>query len=270
MRKSGGTSTTKRAARLSGSSLVFSIAIAVVTGCEMNGQSQPAAAPPAFAVASVKPTGRPPESGSSGWTVAHGTLTAPAAWVRGLIAFAHGVHAAQVHGGPEWVDTEPYDVIAKAEDTAASPDQIKAMLRTLLADRFKLAVHHQTQELPVYALVVGKNGSKMREAGDNEKTYLSFAGKGHLVCTRVNMLGLTITLSNSLGTPVHDETGLTGYYDFSLTWTDPLTQGGAQPPADSPVDIFRAVQEQLGLELDRKKGPVDTVVIDHIERASAN
>jgi uncharacterized protein (TIGR03435 family) len=256
-----------------GTLLLSGVVIAIVTGCEMKGQSQPATAPSAFEVASVKPTGRPPESSSNGWTVSHGSFTAHAAWVRGMIAFSHGVHAAQVHGGPGWVDTEQYDVIAKAESRDASLDQMKAMLQRLLADRFKLVVHHETEELPVYTLVVGKNGSKMQEAKDNEKTYISSAGKGHLVCTRMNMLGLTITLSNMLGTPVHDETGLTGFYDFSLDWTDPLSQrpgNGVQQPADSPPDLFRAVQEQLGLKLDGKKGPVEILVIDHIERASEN
>jgi uncharacterized protein (TIGR03435 family) len=87
------------------------------------------------------------------------------------------------------------------------------------------------------------------------------------------MLALIITLSNTLGTPVHDETGLAGFYDFSLQWTDPLSQrtgNGVQPPADSPPDIFRAVQEQLGLKLDPSKGPVEILVIDHIEPASEN
>ena len=256
-----------------GTLLLSGMVIAIVTGCEMRGQSPPATAPPAFEVASVKPTGRPPESSSNGWSVNNGSFTAHAAWVRGMIAFAHGVHAAQVHGGPAWVDTEQYDVIAKAESRDASLDQMKVMLQTLLADRFKLVVHRETKEMPVYTLVAGKNGSKLQEAKEAEKTYASFVGKGHLVCTRVNMLGLTITLSNTLGTPVHDETGLTGYYDFSLEWTDPLSQrpgGGVPEPANSPPDIFRAVQDQLGLKLNAGRGPAEILVIDHIERASEN
>ena len=250
-----------------------SFALAVASGSAMRAQSQPSTAPPAFEVASVKATGRPPASSSNGWTISHGSFTARDAWVRGLIAFAHGVHAAEVHGGPGWVDTEPYDVMAKAESPDASLDQMKAMLRSLLADRFKLAVHRETKELAVYTLLVGKNGSKMQEAKDREKTYISITGKGHLVCTRMNMSGLTITLSNMLGTPVHDRTGLTGFYDFTLEWTDPLSQRagiGTQQPADLPPDIFRAVQEQLGLKMEGKKEAEETLVVDHIERASGN
>jgi uncharacterized protein (TIGR03435 family) len=228
---------------------------------------------PVFEVASVKPTGRPPESGSAGWTISHGTFTAYAAWVRGMIAMAHGVHAAQVHGGPAWLDTEQYNVQAKAASPDAGPDQIKAMVRTLLADRFKLAVHRQTQELPVYTLAVGKNGSKMQEAKEGEKTQAAFVNRGHLVCTRTNLLGLIITLSNTIGTPVIDKTGLTGFYDFTLEWRDSLYQkpgNVGEPLADAPPDIFRAVEEQLGLKLEKTKGPVEIVVIDHIEKASEN
>jgi uncharacterized protein (TIGR03435 family) len=144
-------------------------------------------APPAFEVASVKPTGRPPESGTTGWTISHGNFTARAAWVRGLIAFAHDVRAMQVHGGPEWVDSEQYDVMAKAENTDASLDQMKAMVRTLLADRFKFASHRERREGRIYALVVVKNGPKLQVAKENEKTYASITGRGRLNCTRVNI-----------------------------------------------------------------------------------
>jgi uncharacterized protein (TIGR03435 family) len=227
---------------------------------------------PAFDVASVKPTGRPPESSTTGWIVSHGNLTARAAWVRGLIAFAHDVRATQVHGGPGWVDSEQYDVIAKAGSTDTDLDQMKAMVRTLLADRFKFAAHRDTREGTIYTLVVGRNGLKMQEAKENEKTYVSINGRGRLVCTRVNMLGLVITLANTLGAPVRDQTGLTGFYNFTLEWTDSLSRksGNGAEPVDSPPDIFRAVHEQLGLKLNAKKGPVEILVIDHIERPSEN
>src|ERR1700733_4507272 len=206
---------------------------------------------PAFEVASVKPTGRLPESSSNGWTISHGRFIAHAAWVRGMIAFAHGVHAAQVHGGPAWVDTEQYDVLAKAANPDADPDQIKAMVRTLLADRFRLVVHRQTQELPVYTLSVGKNGSKMLDAKEGEKTQVVFVGRGHLVCTRTNLQGLIISLSNTIGTPVIDKTGLTGFYDFTLEWRDPLSQkpgNVGEPLADAPPDMFRAVEPESGVK----------------------
>jgi uncharacterized protein (TIGR03435 family) len=175
----------------------------------MQGQSQPCTEPlrSQWRQSSRR---RPPNSSTTGWTVSHGTFTAHDAWVRAMVAVAYGVHAAQVHGGPALVDTEQYDVIAKAGSMDVSLDQMRPMLRTLLVERFKLVVHHEIQEGPIYALIVGKSGSKMREARDTEKTYVSAVGTGHLVCKRMNMLGLVITLSNTLGTPVIDKTGLTG------------------------------------------------------------
>ena len=118
--------------------------------------------------------------------------------------------------------------------------------------------------------------AQLQVAKENEKTYASITGRGRLNCTRVNMLGLVITLSNTLGAPVQDETGLTGFYDFSLEWADPLSQRpgaqqrGDQQTVDSSPDIFRAVEEQLGLKLNAKKGPVEILVIDKIERPSDN
>jgi uncharacterized protein (TIGR03435 family) len=235
--------------------------------------AQPDPARPAFEVASIRPTGRPPESSTTGWTASHGNFSAKSAWVRGLIAFAHDVRAALVYGGPAWVDTDQYDVIAKAESPDTSLDQLKAMLRTLLEDRFKLVAHREKRELPIYTLTVAKDGPKIREAKDGEKTYISAAGGRRLVCTRINMLGLVITLANTLGAPVHDETGLTGFYDFTLEWSDPLAQGSAnnaQQAAGSAPGLFRAVQDQLGLKLTAKKGPADVLIVDHIERPSEN
>jgi uncharacterized protein (TIGR03435 family) len=120
-------------------------------------------------------------------------------------------------------------------------------------------------------LIAGKNGSKLQEASETEKTYVNSAGRGRLVFKRVNMQALVISLTNTLGTPAIDKTGLTGFYDFSLEWTDPLSRpaNGAQP-IDGPPDIFAAVQDQLGLNLEMKKGPVEIVIIDHIEKASGN
>ena len=260
-----------RVGLLPGTFLVSVGMLAVMTGCEMRGQSQPGTPLPVFEVASVKPTGRPPDSSTTGCTISHGSFTAHAAWVRGMIAFTHGVHAAQVLGGPGWVDSEQYDVIAKGESTDATLDQIKAMLRTLLADRFKLVVHREIKEMPVYTLVEGKNGLKMQEAKEGEKTFANRVGPGHLVFTRMNMLGLIITLSNTLGNPVIDKTGLTGFYDFKLDWTDPLWQrpgNKSEQLNDFLPDSRRArsTRAQIGC----REGPAEILVIDHIERASEN
>jgi uncharacterized protein (TIGR03435 family) len=135
--------------------------------------------PREFEVASVKPIGRPPGGGP--WIVSHGRFKADGAGLRGVIGFAYSILAVQVQGGPAWLDTERYHFVAKAESAEASTDQIRAMLQTLLADRFKLAVHRETRELLVYTLVVGKNGLKLQEEKDGRKNYINWIGRGQVV-----------------------------------------------------------------------------------------
>ncbi len=231
-------------------------------------------APLQFEVASVKPLGRPPGSGGGSWTVNHGRFKADAGWVRAVIGWAYGVMAVQVRGGPDWIDRERYDFVAKAESADVGPDQIRQMLQTLLADRFKLVVHRETQQLPVYTLIVGKSGSKMQESKEGRKNYINWTGPGQAVFTEISISGgLINVLSGALGSPVVDNTGLKGFYSFKLEYTDPRFQrpgNAGQSAIDSPPDIFGAVQQQLGLKLESKKSPVEVLVVDHAERASEN
>src|ERR1700722_818823 len=151
----------------------------------------PAPAPPPleFEVASVKLLGHPPGLGGGPWIVTHGRFQADAAWVRAVIAFAYSTMAAQVHGGPSWIDTERYDFVAKAESPDATTAQLRVMLQSLLAERFKLVVHRETQELPVYTLVVGKGGSKMQESKDGRRNYINWTGPGKVVFTEISIPG---------------------------------------------------------------------------------
>ena len=155
------------------------------------------------------------------------------------------------------------------------------MMQTLLAERFKLAVHRETQQGQVYTLVIGKNGSKLQDAKEGHKSFINWAGPGHVTFTEANLLALVNILSGLLGNPVRDETGLKGLYNFSLNFEDPRLlrardgghpppSGSNPPPLDPLPDIFTAVQEQLGLKLEAKKGPVEILVIDHMERPSEN
>jgi uncharacterized protein (TIGR03435 family) len=233
----------------------------------------PANARPEFGIASVKPVPLPPPSGGGPWTVDHGRFIAQTGYVRGVIGWAYDILASQVRGGPDWLDREPYDFEAKADNPNADENQIRAMIQTLLADRFKLAVHRQTQEAQVYTLVVGKNGSKMQEAKEGSKNYINWTGMGQVAFTECNMLGLINVLSGMLASPVLDKTGLEGLYNFKLEFTDPRfppPKGGSQLSLESRPDIFTAVQEQLGLRLESTKGPVEFLVIDHVERPSGN
>ena len=218
------------------------------------------AASPEFEVASVKPIKRQIGPGAGPWTFTHGRFSAEAATLRGVIGWAYGALTIQVHGGPDWLDTERYDFAAKAESSDAGRDQLKLMLQALLADRFKLVVHRETKNLPVYSLVVAKNGPKLQEAKDTEQTYGTWIGRDKVVCTKLNMRGLVDLLTGVLGSPVDDKTGLTARYDFKLEWTSPRplrrVKSDSQP-LDSAPDIFGALQEQLGLKLEAKKGPVE-------------
>src|SRR5207248_2112685 len=123
--------------------LLAATAMAIATALQIQCQS------PKFEVASVKPIATPLSTGGGPWIAGHGRFKADGAWVRAVIAWAHSVLAVQVYGGPNWLDSERYDIAAKAESANAGEDQIKLMLQSLLAERFKLAVHRETKELPI-------------------------------------------------------------------------------------------------------------------------
>ncbi len=231
-------------------------AVIVFTAPRINGQSQQDAPKPlTFEVASIRPLAPPYPSGGGPWTVSHGQFRAQTGWVRGVIAWAHDVLAVQVRGGPSWIDSDLYDFAANAADKDAGPEQIKAMIRALLADRFKLVVHHETQELQAYTLVIGKNGSKMEESTEGKKNYINWTGSGQVEFTECSLLCLINVLSTTLGSPVIDQTGLKGQYTFKLEFTDPRAptpRNDGPPQADARPSLFAAVQDQLGLKLEAK------------------
>jgi uncharacterized protein (TIGR03435 family) len=188
---------------------------------------------------------------------------------------AYGVKPYQVIG-PEWINTERYMIVAKA-DGVAPQDKILLMLQTLLADRLKLAVHRETKEMPVYALVVSKGGPKLQEAKEDGATQIGGDGD-EIVFERASMPQLAATLTRTVERPVVDATGLKGLYNFRLAWADDSRPNpnapsagvvGASDPADPP-SVFTALQERLGLKLESRKAPVEVLVIDHIEKPSAN
>jgi len=217
-----------------------------------------------FEVASVKPVN--PGKGPHGVPLAvnHGRVTLDSATLRQIIGHAYGVQRVRVVNCPSWCDSEQFDVIAKAENPEAGQDQIRRMLQTLLLDRFKLAVHPEKREMQMYALVVAKNGSKLREAASDENGGLNDR-PGQLVFQKTPMSSLAALLANILNTPVEDMTGLKRLYDFKLQ-----VGGGAAPGTSDSLDTLSSALENLGLELDSKKQPVDVIVVDHAERPSPN
>ena len=286
---------------------VVALGAAVLTGLKntlgLAAQSSAAdASSPVFEVASVKPH-KSADGERSGNFGPGGRVTLTNATLRDLVQLAYQLpdghlrHDSQISGGPGWINSDRFDVVAKAEgmpaglDASSIPagaarsgeiaaiDRVRLMLRKLLADRFKLAVHNETRELPVYALVVarsdGKLGAQLRKV-DVDCAALREGGRpspphepGKAACGGFRGLGpgritghaLTMSMiaswfPESLGRIVLDRTGLSGVFDLDLEWT----------PDPSGPSIFTAVQEQLGLKLESSKGPVDVLVIESVEQ----
>lgn len=181
---------------------------------------------------------------------------------------------AQLSGGPKWVDSERYNIEAKAKGPADEA-RLMVMLQTLLKERFKLEFHRETKMFPGYAIAVAKSGIKLRETepgpGHTE------ARRGAIVVQRVTMVKFAETLSEVLGAPVIDATGVAGVFTFALNWTPesaanrPGLSGDDPEPSALPnmpegPSLFAAIQEQLGLKLEGRKGPMQVLVIDRAER----
>ena len=180
-------------------------------------------------------------------------------------------------GGPGWTDTAPFDIEAKTEDpSAATEEQLRLMLQTLLADRFKLKFHHETREVSGFAFVVAKDGPKLKEADASETPNFNMIPPA-MTAQNIRLDPLVNFLALRLGRVVTDNTGLKGRYDFSLTWTP---SEGELAPNGSPVrlsatdqpgpSLMTALQEQLGLRLEPQKVAMDLVVIDAAEMPGEN
>lgn len=184
----------------------------------------------------------------------------------------------QVIGLPQWGYEDSFDIEAKIDEDALSAyqklsdrerkEQAAPMLRSMLADRFKLKVHHEARVLPVYELVIAKSGFKLKQAQGPENLYGMYTNRGLIHISR-GPIGsrFIVGLSGELGRIVVDRTGLTGYYDIDLKWTP---DGSQSSDPNAPPDLFTALEEQLGLKLVPTKAPVDVIVVDHVERPSEN
>jgi uncharacterized protein (TIGR03435 family) len=215
-----------------------------------------------FEVASIKPNRGAGDT--SGENTARGKLTVKNDSLKELVKLAFDVKDFQIAGGPRWLDTERYDIVAKANTSGDISDgDLRPLLQALLRDRFKLEVHRETRELSAYSLVIAKKGSRLVEhTGTNESS--SSTSSGSLRATKASTGRLAGTLSRILSRPVIDNTGLKGEYDYKLEWA-PTEQ------TDSPLpSIFTALQEQLGLKLDSARTPVDVLVIDSAEKPLEN
>lgn len=217
-----------------------------------------------------------------------------------LVRVAYQVVDFQIAGLPDWGKTARFNIDAKSGDRSdedpmkmsqeqrdAFQKRLQLRVQSLLEDRFALKAHRETRELPVYELVVGKNGPRLTAAApgtDDKSRGMMRMGRGELTGMAVPTAELAKALAEQTGRTVIDKTGLKGEYDFKLQWTPEVAAmnsmappPGAQPPqaAASPDDatgpsLSTALQEQLGLKLESAKGPVEVIVIDHVEKPSAN
>ena len=214
-----------------------------------------AMAQPAFDVASVKPDAS--QTGVDRIKIGSGSVIIENVSLRRLISMAYGIPDSRQYllSGPDWLESEHFDISAKY-NPAIKDDDVPPMFLSLLTERFKLAAHRETRQISGYALIIGKDGPKLKPAVSPQPGPNFRALAGHAEGTSVSMPDLADRLSRAsfqLDRPVVDFTGLTGRYDLSLDWapTDP---------------IFSALEEQLGLKLEARKMPLEVLIVDHADR----
>jgi uncharacterized protein (TIGR03435 family) len=183
-----------------------------------------------------------------------------------MIMMAYRVRDYQI-SGPDWLGSERFDVAAKPP-AGATEDQFPLMLQSMLAERFKLALHRDTKVFPVYGLVVGKGGVKFKEV-ENVENHRTNSSRGYFIGEQCSMPTLAAYLARQMGRPVIDMTELKGVFNLTLNFTPenmvPAAEDGKLDKESYPP-LLTALQEQLGLKLEPKKAPIEILVIDHIEK----
>src|SRR6202789_4197832 len=235
----------------------------------------------AFDVATVKPVDSDAKSGR--YITMQGTnrFVEKDYTLKLLIAAAYNLNSKTISGGPGWIESDHYDIAAVTPgEVRPTHDEQMSMLRSLLADRFKLTFHREEKEFSIYELEVAKGGPKLKPSTappDDPPQLISTVYPQHMVlpARNVTMSDLTSLMQRAmLDRPVVDKTGLSGRYDFDLEWAPDETQFGGEVPtasADAPSPpLFSAIQQQLGLKLEATRGPIEALVVDAAERPSAN
>jgi uncharacterized protein (TIGR03435 family) len=292
--------------------LAVPVIIGVVNAPLIRAQS---AARGQFEVASLKPdNGCENQRRFGNLSPSPGRLEMPCVTLRGLVQYAWGMfrdgatvnlEPLHIEGGPAWIQSERYSLTAKAETAVRTETLAGPMLQALLDERFRLKVHRETRQAPVYVMGIAKSGLKLQPLAQGACTPIDLthppapaplkpgdplpnlcgamvvrpAGNGAIV---MEIRGSTMTqlaqrLSGSAGRTVIDQTGIHGQYNFHLEFTpdrgaqrQPVTPNTPEPSADSAPDLFVALQDQLGLKLSPDRGPVIFLIIDHVERPTAN
>jgi uncharacterized protein (TIGR03435 family) len=257
----------------------------------------------AFEVASVKPS-KSVDPTRGGLFSPGGRYSAAGIPLRIVVITAYEIDPVRLSGGPDWLDSQGFDIDAKTEAAAIAPGaldrgrlhRLHLMLQALLRDRFKLTVHRETKQGPIYELVVAKGGFELQALKDVDCEVLnptvenpgcgdftSSSRNGSLIGPKVEIRDVAWMLPRLMGRPVTDKTGIAGYFNINLRWTirsgsemEATERREARPdrqevrPAAQSLTIFEALEQQLGLRLEAKQGPIEILVIDHVERPSGN
>jgi uncharacterized protein (TIGR03435 family) len=261
---------------------VFWLVVAVILpGFRMAAQEAVASMPRAsFEVATIKPSD--PLGSHDQMSMAAGGMFRATLNLKDLIEKAYELREEQVEGGPKWMESARYDIVARSEDKgdmskmsaaeqAAFLQRQLERLQRLLVDRFRLRFHEAMKDRPVYALVVAKGGAKLGVPKAGEAHRLYSQGPGQLACFGASMEEFADELQeDGVSRAVVNKTGLTGRYDFSLHWTPDEMAGNAEGADANQGSLFTALQEQVGLKLVSEKAPVKVMVIDGLERPSEN
>jgi len=269
--------------------LLLSLAISIAVPCTCTpayaAQNTPAAQAdstavklPVYDIVSIKPA--KPGSVGSGFRWDKDTFSATNVSLKYLVSMAYDIKPELISGVTGPVDSARFDVIAKMLDP--NPDVLKklsnkqrqSMLLPFLEERFQMKAHTETRILPVYDMVTTKDGPKFKPSPDAAKPSPGWsAGNGTFAAHDLSMTTVASVLTDLVHRTVIDKTGLTGNYSFDLKWTPddaPAPSASANPSTDSGPSIFTALQEQLGLKLKPAKGPVETLVVDHVAMPSEN
>jgi uncharacterized protein (TIGR03435 family) len=260
--------------------ILVSIVVGIGIGCS---PTLLLAQPTGFEVAAVK-LNKQGARGSALPPPKDGRFNATNVSLKDLVLYAYHILDFQLSGIQSWMDSDHYDVIAKATSPNVNEDQVRVMVQVLLADRFSLKVHQEQKQLPVYAMIIGKDGLKMAHSTEDclvPGTREMPCG-GFRISQRRNLAGRNVPIGELMdilgfltGRHIVNKTGLTGNFDIQLQWSpdETLALGPeAAAPADEPngASLFTALQQQLGLKLEPQKGLVPIFVIDHAARLPVN
>jgi bla regulator protein BlaR1 len=256
--------------------LLCALWLATASFAAASAQTQAPSLPKPFDVAAIKPNKAGSNNTSMG--TSHGRLTATNLTVRTLILKAFRLTDVQLSGGPDWISTERFDISAKTADQSISDDDLALSLQPLLVDRFHLKFHRETRQEPVLSLVAGKTKPGLAPHIGTQEPSMRISnggGKASLDAKNVSMAKFTSTLAGFTSHVVRDNTRLNGGFDFKLEWAQDHSEESTLSNIEESLGItgpslYTALQEQLGLKLERATGPVEILVVDAIDRPTAN